>query len=183
MKVFLFVFISLFSVNGYSQIKEVKTPIMLDTTSLGFGYGLDYGGIGGSILFYPLRNLGLFGGVGYTPAGIAYNGGIKFRAVTKKHTSKLVPFLMGMYGLNAGVAVENGEEYNKLFYGATFGIGTDLKKKPSKHSFFTLAFLFPIYDTKKIDDYVRDLRNNHGVQIKNTLEPITISMGFRFILK
>lgn len=183
MKIFLFVFAFLFFVEGYSQPTEDKTPITLDTTSLGFGFGVDYGGTGGSILFYPLRNLGLFGGVGYTPAGIGYNGGIKFRIATKKHSSRLVPFLTAMYGTNAAVVIENGEKYNKLFNGPTFGFGTDLKRKPTKHSFFTLAILFPIYDSNAIDEYIRQIRTLHSLQLKKSLEDVLFSVGFRFILK
>src|ERR1700712_111258 len=47
---------------------QVRTDsAKLDKVSVGIGAGYDFGGYGGNLIVYPQRNIGLFGGVGYTP--------------------------------------------------------------------------------------------------------------------
>jgi hypothetical protein len=152
-----------------------------DKTSLGIGFGMDYGGIGGNLLVYPQNNIGLFAGVGYAFAGVGYNLGVKLRLITEKHTSGVSAYLVGMYGYNAAISVTNADQFNKLFYGPTFGFGLDYKSFPSKRSYWTFSLLVPIRGSE-VDDYITDLKNNHGVVFKNDLLPIAFSIGYRFIL-
>jgi hypothetical protein len=166
-----------------NQIKSTgyyKAPI-LDNMSIGLGLGMDYGGIGSSVLIYPQKNIGFFAGLGYAME-IGFNIGCKLRLIGDKHTSHLYPYLLGMYGYNAIIVVSNNKQYNKTFYGPTLGFGCDLRSSPKKRSYWTFAVLIPIRGSE-VENYMDDLKNNNGVIFKNNLFPITISIGHRFILK
>jgi hypothetical protein len=152
-----------------------------DCYSLGLGYGLDYGGIGGNLLIYPQKNIGLFGGLGYAFAGLGCNAGIKLRFNTEEPSSKSFPYLIGMYGYNAAIAVSNKMEYNKLFYGATFGIGMDYRSVYLGDGYWSFSILLPLR-SYEVQNYIDDLQRNHNVTFKNKLFPIAISVAYRIIL-
>lgn len=160
---------------------QTQNNFSCDITSLGIGFGLDYGGLGGNLLIYPQRNIGLFLGAGYAFAGLGYNLGVKLRIIGDKHTSSTSAYLIGMYGYNAAIAVSNANQYNKLFYGPSIGFGLDYKSYPAKTSYWTFSLLIPIRGSG-VDNYITDLKNNHGVVFKNDLLPIAFSIGYRFIL-
>lgn len=170
-----------------SEIQSIKlgNPESLtngfDKVSLGAGLGMDFGGLGVNLLVYPQRNIGLFAGVGYAFAGTGYNIGAKIRFVSENTRSKVAFYGLAMYGYNAAISVTNATEYNKLFYGPTLGFGFDYKSHPSKRGYWTFAILLPIRGSK-VDDYMNDLKDNHGVEFKNELMPIGITMGYRIIL-
>jgi hypothetical protein len=162
--------------------KQPQNLAETDVASFGFGMGLDYGGlIGANFLIYPQRNVGLFLGGGYALVGFGYNAGIKLRFIGKQNASSVSPYLLGMYGYNAAIKITNAEEYNKIFYGPTFGFGLDIKTHKSKDSYFTLALLIPIRGPE-VNDYINDLKNNHNVEFKSGLLPIAFSFGFRMPL-
>ena len=75
---FLLAVVSLAFFTAYSQeLAPVKQIDVNDILFLGLGAGLDYGGFGGSILFYPQRNFGFFAGAAYAIAGLGFNAGAK----------------------------------------------------------------------------------------------------------
>jgi hypothetical protein len=152
-----------------------------DKVSIGIGAGLDFGGFGGNIIYYPIQNVGLFGGVGYALAGAGYNVGLKFRYIPDKPTSKIDPYGMIMYGYNAAIAVLNAKQYNKLFYGPTLGIGIDFHRKPMNKGYWSFALLIPIRSSA-VNEYMDDLENNHGAEFQNRLFPVGISVGYKFII-
>lgn len=152
-----------------------------DEFSLGLGLGMDYGGIGGSLLFYPSPNVGLFCGMGYALAGAGYNVGAKFRFASKQSSSVVKPYILAMYGYNAAIVVDDADEYNKLFYGLTVGAGIDYKSSRSGGGYWTVALLIPIRRSG-VQTYIDDLKNYHGVEFKNELLPIGLSIGYRIIL-
>jgi hypothetical protein len=173
------------NMSDISVIKYEKQPAPVDTTpprtSLGIGIGMDYGGFGGSLLVYLQRNLGIFGGTGYAIAGFGYNVGAKFRFITEKSTSKIQAYALVMYGYNTAIAITNATEYNKLFYGPTLGFGVDFNSRSRNSGYWSLAVVVPIR-SEAVNNYIDDLKNNHGVTFKNTLLPIGISIGYRFNL-
>jgi hypothetical protein len=158
---------------------SISVPRAIDKTSFGLGAGFDFGGIGANLLVYPTENVGLFGGMGYAIAGVGFNAGAKFRLISKKHDAD--PYALVMYGYNAAIGVKNASNYNKLFYGPTFGFGFDLRSKRNTRSYWSMALLIPIRSSE-VNDYMDDLKNNHGVEFKNELPPIGISIGYRFIV-
>jgi len=61
---------------------QSKQPSTIEKTSIGFGFGQDFGGYGANFTYYPIKNLGVFGGGGWAMAGFGYNVGLKFRFST-----------------------------------------------------------------------------------------------------
>jgi hypothetical protein len=154
--------------------------IETDKCTIGLGFGQVYGGLGGNFLFYPQRNLGIFGGFGYAFAGAGYNVGTKFRFIKENSGSKIIPSIDIMYGYNASIVVANATQYNKLFYGPTIGFGLDIKST-SNRGYLSVDLLIPIRSSE-VQSYIDELKNNHGVEFKNSLLPISISVGYRFVL-
>jgi hypothetical protein len=168
--------------NAQDNTTSVK-PTKLET-SLGVRLGLDYGGIGANILYYPVNQIGLFGGVGYALAGYGYNFGAKFRLNSKKELPKIDPYLIGMYGYNTAIVVKNASFFDKLFYGPTVGFGIDFNPKSvSKKGYWSLALLVPIRSSD-VEQYIETLENNNNnIEFQNGLLPIGFSIGYRLKFK
>ncbi len=153
----------------------------IDKGLIGFGLGLDYGGVGANFLYYATRNIGIFGGVGYNFDAVGVNAGIKFRLIKKKPTSNLDPYFLAMYGYNAAIIISNSHRRNKTFYGPTVGIGLDFRPKPLSRGYFSIALLIPIRKSEA-DEYISQLKRGSNAIFANELLPIAISIGYRFIL-
>lgn len=151
----------------------------IEKVNFGLGLGLDYGGLGLNLTGYITDNFGLFAGLGYNFVDAGFNGGLKYRFLPKGSASQTRPYILGMYGYNAVVKVIDAESLNKIFYGPTFGFGIDRKSNPYRSTMWSIALLIPIRSSE-VDDYFTDLENNHGVEFKNRLIPIAISLGVRF---
>jgi hypothetical protein len=149
-----------------------------DVFTMGFGFGLDYGGFGLNATVYPQENIGLFVGGGFALAGFGYNAGLKLRLLPKKRSSTVSPFLLGMYGYNAAIFITNDTRYNKLFYGPSFGAGVDIGSR--NRGYLSLALLVPVRSSD-VNDYMDQLRAN-GVTFNNNLIPIAFSLGYKFVI-
>ncbi|HEY4209171.1 MAG TPA: hypothetical protein VGM31_20240 [Puia sp.] len=152
-----------------------------DKINFGLGFGFDYGGLGGNLTVYPQKNIGVFFGGGYAFAGFGYNVGVKARILPSKPSSQFTPFFLAMYGYHAAVHVSNATQYDKMFYGPTFGIGCDLGSHEKGKGAFSLAFFVPIRTTNP-NDYIDELHNNYGITFKNKVLPIGFSVGYKFNL-
>ena len=160
-------------VNAQDKRKE-------DIVNAGIGFGMDFGGIGANIMYYPHRNVGLFFGGGYAIAGFGYNAGVKFR-INSEIPHVAMPFLIAMYGYNAAIYVDGNTELNKMFYGPTFGVGVDLRsKKVSSAGYWSLSIMLPIR-SYEVESYTNILRDYYGVPM-STLSPVGFSVGYKFIL-
>jgi hypothetical protein len=159
----------------------VSTEIQYDEVSIGLGFGLNYGGIGANLLFYPQQNLGLFLGLGYAFSGIGINAGLKARLVSKKQFNGANPFIIGMYGYNSTIVVENAPELNKFFYGPSVGFGLDFGPIKKSKGYFSFAVLIPIR-SQDVFDYMEDLEKQYGVNFGGGLLPFAISLGYSFAL-
>ena len=149
--------------------------------NLGIGFGFDYGGIGGNLTYYPQKNFGLFFGGGYAFAGFGYNAGIKYRFLPSNPNSQFTPFLMAMYGYNAAVKVSGSSQFDKMFYGPSVGAGFDLGSHIIGKGQFSLAIFVP-FRSPNPNDYMDQLKNDFGIEFKNKLLPIGISVGYKFNL-
>ena len=178
LKISIIVCLFLGSFNLIAQ-DSIQVPRVIDRSSFGIGGGFDFGGLGANMLVYPGRNVGIFGGVGYALGGIGFNAGTKFRLISKKHNTD--PYAIFMYGYNAAIKVKGASQFNKLFYGPSFGFGLDFHQKQMNKSYYSVALLVPIRRAA-VNEYMDDLENNHGVEFKNELLPIAFSLGYRFIL-
>lgn len=159
-----------------------QTTREIDQISIGIGGGLDYGGFGGNMTFYPAKSVGVFGGVGYALAGVGFNAGVKFRYIPDKPDAKVHPFGLAMYGYNAAIAVLNASQHNKLFYGPTFGAGIDFHRNPMKRGYWSFAIFVPIRNSE-VNEYIEHLENNYGADFQTGLFPIAGSIGYRFIIQ
>jgi hypothetical protein len=152
-----------------------------DKFSFSYGIGMEHGGLLGiNLLWYPQKNIGVFGGGGFNFPGFGYNLGLKARYRKENQKSNFSPYLMAMYGVNAGITIENYEKYNKKFIGTTFGAGIDFGPRIGKNGYFTAGILFPIRKDE-VEEYVEFLKTR-GFRFKNDFTPITFSFGLKFIL-
>jgi hypothetical protein len=87
-----------------------------------------------------------------------------------------------MYGYNAVVSIQNASQYNKIFYGMTYGIGVDMRVNPEKKGFFSFGVLIPVRD-KAVEDYMDYLQKNKNISFKSGLLPIGLSFSYRIIIK
>lgn len=162
-----------------SRSSFTEQPRTSDIFTLGIGFGQDYGGIGANITVYPQANIGLFAGLGYALAGFGYNAGLKLRLLPDHGHSKVRPFIVGMYGYNAAIAVTNYQSDNKIFYGPTIGAGLDIGSTTPGRGYLSLAILVPLR-SPDAQNYIDQLRAS-GVTI-NDLIPVTFSIGYKFVL-
>jgi hypothetical protein len=170
-----------------SSIDSIKFNYPADTrseriekSSIGFGMGLDHGGFGVNLVLYPGRNFGVFGGLGYAYAGTGYNAGLKIKLVGVNHKSHIYPYLLGMYGYNAAIAIYNAKQYSKFFYGPSFGLGIDIRQKWEKRGYLTIALIVPVRKND-VKDYF-DLMQKRGVEFTNNLFPVAFSVGYHIIM-
>jgi len=177
-----FLFFFLFFSSQLVAQEATTFAVQPDKFSIGLGIGQDYGGFGGHAVVYPQQNIGFFAGFGYNLVGFGYNVGVKLRLVSQKPTTKVNPYAVLMYGYTAAIKVQDASQYDKIFYGSTVGVGIDLKSNPMSKIYYSFGINMPLRGTA-VDDYMADLKNNHGVVFNNDLLPVTFSLGFKYILK
>lgn len=147
---------------------------------LGFGLGLDYGGMPGANLMYtPSRKTAIYLGVGNAFVGVGVNGGVSYRFQSSKKNTKVVPFITGMYGYNAVIRVVNDRTLSKIFRGPTFGAGIELHGNQARLNHWSFAILVPIRDAE-VDEYIDHLENFHGVEFTSKLLPVLFSVGYKY---
>jgi hypothetical protein len=145
--------------------------------NLGFGVGIDYGGIGTRVTLLATDKIEFFGAVGYNLLSAGFNVGAEYRLITK---SLFCPYIGAMYGYNGVIKVTGIEEYNKIYYGPSFSAGLEfwLKKRPS---FFNLELILPLR-SQAYHDAINNLKNNPNIVFESEPLPIAISLGFHFVL-
>jgi hypothetical protein len=182
-KIVLFFLLTFLSFSYKSTAQETDPSAKpYDNVSLGLGFGLDHGGFGTNFLVYPQKNVGLFIGAGYAIAGLGVNGGIKVRILPKNPRAVIHPYLVAMYGYNAAVYITNGQQYDKLFYGPTVGLGIDAhSNRPGAIGYWSFAILVP-FRSPDVQNYINSLQTNYGVSFANSLIPIGISIGYKFVI-
>lgn len=180
----------LFSIFANAQDSSlVKLPISsdsmkLDKLSVGAGYGYEFGGLGGNVIFYPQRSVGIFFGGGWPRSNFGYNAGVKVRLLVDKSAAKITPFVLAMYGYNASLTFKNYPQYNKIFNNATVGAGLDYRPGNSKTGFLSLVIYVPLRDTPGIHrylNYVNQFEVMNG-DFSHKLYPLSISLGYKFII-
>ena len=133
-------------------------------------------------MYFPNKQIGLFAGGGYALAGFGYNIGAKIRFVNSEKYNAVNFFILGMYGYNASVFVTNADEYNKLFYGPSLGFGIDIGPTKPQKGYFSFSINLP-YRSPEVNEYMDDLRDNHGVEFNGGLFPITFSLGYKIAVE
>ncbi len=154
----------------------------LDKISVGAGIGYEYGGLGANAIYYPHKNIGVFGGVGWYYVGMGYTGGIKLRAFIQAPSVTIIPFLEGMYGTNTLVYYRDNSQYNKLFSAFSVGGGIDIRPAKSKLGFISIALYVPFRDPNMKTYTNRNIEFFYGVVPTNKQYFINASIGYKFIL-
>ncbi|MBA5791788.1 hypothetical protein H1R17_11235 [Flavobacterium sp. xlx-214] len=144
---------------------------------MGPGIGLDYGGIGAKIEYLPIKNIGVFAGLGYNLLGIGWNVGATYKIMPTKKVS-VNP--MVFYGYNGGSKVNGLPDYDMISYGVTAGVNIDFKmgKKGNKLS----AGVFVPFRSQKFMDNYDAMKNDYRVVLQTELLPIAVGVGYNFRL-
>lgn len=143
---------------------------------MGFGAGLDYGGLGIRAEFQPHKNIGLFGGFGYNLADPAYNAGFNVKLLPDK---RVVPILTAMYGYNAVIKLKYGP-YNadaKSYYGPTVGAGCEVYEKNNKNKWL-FEILVPFRSAEFHDRY--NSLKDAGYEFNPGILPVSFTIGYNF---
>lgn len=143
---------------------------------VGLGMGLDYGGLfGGKVEYLPVKNFGLYGGLGYNLLSVGWNLGATLKILPDKNVS---PNLMLLYGYNGVSKVEGAPEYEMTSYGVTIGGNFDIKVG-QKGNKLSVGLFVPIRSQKFMDNY-NAMKKDPRIEIKSDLMPITVSFGYNF---
>jgi hypothetical protein len=145
--------------------------------NLGFGLGIDYGGIGARATILATDKIEFFGAVGYNLLTVGFNAGVEYRILPK---SIFCPYVGAMYGYNGVIRVNGMDDYNKSYYGPSFSGGLEiwLKKRPA---FFNVELILPIR-SQAYHDAITSLKNNPSIVFQSQPLPFSISLGYHIIL-
>lgn len=178
-----FVFLLVLSQIGYGQEKDtlaVKKRVPLrHWVDLGFGIGVDYGGLIGvkaGVLVIP--NLSVFGTVGYYYVGVGWNAGVTYHILRAAPKRWIRPTVKMMYGTNGSIKV-SGSKYsslNKTYLGFTPGVGVELRFGRAKRNGFDLDVNYLIHG-KDFTDGINTLKNDPSYTVKEPW-PVGISIGY-----
>jgi hypothetical protein len=142
----------------------------------GLGAGLDYGGIGLKAEFLPAKWLGIFAGGGYNLLDPAYNAGLSFKMLPGR---KVQPVLTAMYGYNAVIKFKGRRELSKTYYGATVGVGCEVKYGTNSNK-LSFALLVPFRSSAFHSRY-KELKDR-GHKFDPDILPIAFSLGCNFAI-
>ena len=159
----------------YGQEEQVYYEQSYQKTYLGIGFGLDYGGLGGKFEYLPIKNFGIFGGLGYNLLTIGWNAGATFKILPDNRIS---PNLMAFYGYNAVLKVEGASQHNKTSNGLTIGANLDIKSNNGNK--WSIGLFVPIRSSEFMDHY-NSLKDDSDIEMKSGLMPILFSIGYNFL--
>jgi hypothetical protein len=145
--------------------QEITRPVF----NAGIGIGIDYGGFGGRLTYLVAEKFGLFGALGYNLLGVGFNAGGIYRFLPK---SNYCPYLGAMYGYNAVLKVEGGDQYNQIYYGPSFTLGLEIWQK-MKPNYFNVEFIVPIRSSEFKSDV-----DNPNIELKTEPIPVAFSIGY-----
>lgn len=167
----------IFFQQGYAQ--DIHLSSQQGQATLGVGVGLPYGGFGARFGVNLVDHLNLFGSLGYQLAGVGYNIGL----LKDINSGNMVQFyFLAMYGTNAGIKVKGLSEYNKVYSGATFGVGTKFNSRRYEGNYWDVGLLVPLRSSKFKDD---ELAVENDPRITTYTRPwqVLITVGYNFNLK
>jgi len=185
-KVILLVLVSCFFLFAFSQnySEKIRSDSIYrkyefhNSTDIGFGLGLDYGGILGIKAGYsPINHLNIFIAGGLQLSGFGWQVGAMGYIMPKTTKNFIRPLFKVMYGVNASIYVDGTDEYNKLYQGFTIGSGSEFRFGKKKKHGFNVELSYP-FRTKEFDDDMDNLRNNPMIENFQEASPISISMGY-----
>lgn len=143
---------------------------------IGFGLGMDYGGIGGKFEYMFADFTGLFLGVGSNFNGIGINGGVMIKPL---HRKQVTPYLLGMYGYTGTVKIEGASQFNMTDYGISTGGGIEIKTM--NLNIWQIGIVVP-FRSQEFRDHYQFLKDHPEISLDNELFPIQISIGFKILI-
>ena len=166
----------------FPQIKYVE-PIIprIETLTLGFGLGMDMGGVGATVSISPHKNICLIGGAGVQLNGLCWNAGMKIRTIAMQKGEDVLPYFIALYGVNTVYSVIGNPSLNKTFNGLSAGIGVDIMANAKNHNYWSFAVIYPIR-SKETVAYRTTLVASGNDWFYNKPLPITISVSYRFMI-
>ena len=173
--VYAFLIISVCASAQFDPTK-VSHESPISKVDVGLGAGLDYGGFGGRLTYYPDPHFGAFGSVGYTLVGTGYNIGIKGLIRPFKYISWSAG---AMYGYNSVLKVSGINGFSsKTYYGPSLLVGALIHESMKRKNHISAELIFPL----RSSDYtntVNALQSNPNVDITAPL-PFAISVGYHW---
>jgi hypothetical protein len=171
--------VKLYNLDIYVYLKDKRYKVKIkdnqpefnSTVSVGFGFGLDYGGIGLKVSLFPAKPIGAFVGIGNNTLEPAFNVGIDWKFKYMKRTSG---FLACMYGYNAITDINTGvgNDHN-TYYGLSAQVGARMRVWKMKN-YLSLGAIVPITQDSKI----KELKKLYGDDLDYA--PVLLSIGFHF---
>lgn len=162
------------------KLTEPKQPEVVEMkrmVDIGFGIGLDYGGlIGIQGTYIPIKHLGIFASVGYHLVAVGWQVGVIGYILPKTNLKKIRPYGKVMFGTNRVIFVEGTTRYNKNYMGITPGVGVEFRFGSSASNGLNIDLNFPI-NSSKFNEDLDDLKNNPAIDISDP-SPVTISIGY-----
>ncbi|GAB6011128.1 hypothetical protein [Viscerimonas tarda] len=144
---------------------------------VGFGAGLDYGGLGAKIEYFPIKYLSVFGGLGFNMALVGWNVGLGCLPLPNK---KVSPKLTAMYGYNGVLARGEGildSNVEKISRGITVGMGISIRVGRGGNR-LDMSLLVPFRSSEFMDKY-HEWENNSSMKVSQLL-PVAFSIGYNF---
>lgn len=112
----------------------------LPIASVGFGGGLDFGGLGMRFTMYSASTVSCFLGGGYNFNQVGINGGLDLNFTPH---NPVTGFLSAMYGYNGVVIQPTGStKKSETFYGPSIGLG--IKSRAKSGNYISFQLIFPI---------------------------------------
>jgi hypothetical protein len=145
--------------------------------SFGAGIGLNYGGFGANFSFAPIQYLSITAHSGFNLVDL--NAGIGANLYLLPRTKLYRPILKAFYGYNGVILVIGKSEYNKSYYGPTFGIGNEFRFGKARRHGFDIDLLIPIRPQEFSDD-VDEMQNDPEVSSFNEPSPVAFSLAYHY---
>ena len=162
--------------SGDQEYEKIEMKRIFD---IGFGFGLDYGGlIGAKATFIPIKYLGIFASGGYHLVSFGWQIGVTGYILPKTNVKKIRPYVKIMYGSNRVIIVEGASGYDMNYIGFTPGIGIEIRFGAKASHGLNADLNFPIGSSEFNDDF-DELKNNPSITTSDPL-PIAISFGYHF---
>ena len=156
------------------------TPVVDDSHNmdLGFGFGLDYGGLLGiQAGFAPVKHLTIFAAGGYYILGFGWQLGIKGLFIPKTTKHAVRPFLKASYGTNSVIVVDGTDKYDKIYNGFIVGVGVEFRFGKKKQNGFDMDLNVPLRTIDFWDDW-NTVKNDPGLEVVQDPLPVAFSIGY-----
>jgi hypothetical protein len=160
------------SLFAQEKVEPIEKPFYI-----GFGLGMDFGGVGGKLEYMFMDYAGLFTGVGYNFYGFGFNGGVMLKAMPSK---SFTPYLSGMYGYTGVVVIQDASEYDRIDYG--FSLGTGIEFKTKKQNAWQVGLVLPFRSQEFLDHY-QELVDNPDIKFSGGLRPIAFTIGYKMVIR